>query len=223
MAMSTTSRWLLRIGALFLGVLIETTARIVDKFAGASALTMTLRGAVILGLIAWAWSATQIRRSASNTIDPNESISDTPIGALPPAPVSPTATTSVEKSAPATLVVDEDAIYASIGKELETGSTDKGLWTRLFAECDGDENRTKVAYIKQRAEKLKMIEQERLSDMRETDAVLEIIKRLRRNGYEVWQNRDGWQILDPLGGRLTIKSNTALGKYAEGLLISTSD
>lgn len=50
--------------------------------------------------------------------------------------------------------MDEDAIYATVADELESGKTDKGLWTRLFAECGGDENQTKVQYIKRRAEKL---------------------------------------------------------------------
>ena len=36
-------------------------------------------------------------------------------------------------------VADEERVYDEIAKELETGITDKGLWTRLFAECDGDE------------------------------------------------------------------------------------
>lgn len=49
---------------------------------------------------------------------------------------------------------DEESIYAAIAEELETGKTDRGLWTKLFAECDGDEKRTKVAYIKHRAERL---------------------------------------------------------------------
>ena len=62
------------------------------------------------------------------------------------------------------LIVDEDAIYATIANEFESGATDKGLWIRLFAECDGDENRTKVAYIKQRAEKLTAMEELRLAD-----------------------------------------------------------
>jgi hypothetical protein len=59
------------------------------------------------------------------------------------------------------LVVDEDAIYAAIATELKTGATNEGLWTRLFAECDGDENRTRVAYIKQRAERLIAVERAR--------------------------------------------------------------
>lgn len=51
-------------------------------------------------------------------------------------------------------IVDEDAIYTQIAQELETGVTDKGLWTRLFADTDGDEQKTKARYIKHRAEKL---------------------------------------------------------------------
>jgi hypothetical protein len=51
-------------------------------------------------------------------------------------------------------VVDEERVYDEIAKELEIGATDKGLWTRLFAECDGDERQTKVLYIKKRAERL---------------------------------------------------------------------
>ena len=52
------------------------------------------------------------------------------------------------------VIVDEERIYATIAMELETGATDKGLWTRLFAECSGDELQMKVLYIKQRAERL---------------------------------------------------------------------
>ena len=51
-------------------------------------------------------------------------------------------------------IIDDERIYAGIAGELETGSMDKGLWTRLFAECDGDEKRTRVLYIRQRAERL---------------------------------------------------------------------
>lgn len=48
----------------------------------------------------------------------------------------------------------EDGIYTAIAAELETGNTDKGLWTRLYAKCGGDERETKVLYIKERAERL---------------------------------------------------------------------
>lgn len=58
--------------------------------------------------------------------------------------------------------IDEDAIYEVVANEMESGRTDKGLWIRLFAEFDGDEKKSKIAYIKQRAEKLIAIERVRL-------------------------------------------------------------
>lgn len=54
--------------------------------------------------------------------------------------------------------LDEDAIYEVVANEMDSGKMDKGLWTRLYAEHDGDEKKTKIAYIKQRAEKLMTIE-----------------------------------------------------------------
>lgn len=64
---------------------------------------------------------------------------------------------------PLPTIIDDERIYAGIAGELETGGIDKGLWTRLFAECDGDEKRTKVLYIRQRAERLIAAERARRS------------------------------------------------------------
>ncbi|MEW6513357.1 MAG: DUF3426 domain-containing protein [Pseudomonadota bacterium] len=50
------------------------------------------------------------------------------------------------------LLAEENAIYSAISDELESGAIDKALWTRLFAEYGGDENKTKAAYIRRRAE-----------------------------------------------------------------------
>jgi len=49
---------------------------------------------------------------------------------------------------------DENAIYASVAEEIESRKTNRGLWTRLYAECDGDEKKTEVRYIKERAAQL---------------------------------------------------------------------
>ncbi len=43
-----------------------------------------------------------------------------------------------------------DETYQRIAEELESGAIEKGLWTRLYAESDGDEGRTKAAYIRHR-------------------------------------------------------------------------
>jgi hypothetical protein len=79
-------------------------------------------------------------RGATITTVPNVNAAQYSQGSIP-------TNTAVVKSQ----VVDENAIYAAIANELKSGNTDQGLWIRLFAECDGDENKTKVAYIKQRA------------------------------------------------------------------------
>ena len=48
----------------------------------------------------------------------------------------------------------DDEVYGLITKELAEGSINTGLWTRLFAEANGDESKTKALYIARRAEML---------------------------------------------------------------------
>jgi hypothetical protein len=45
---------------------------------------------------------------------------------------------------------EEDKIYERIGKELEHGQKDLGLWTRAYAEADGNEDKVKATYIRLR-------------------------------------------------------------------------
>lgn len=51
--------------------------------------------------------------------------------------------------APGPRIADNE-IYALVAAEMESGTVDKGLWTRLFAEHDGEESKTKAAYIRER-------------------------------------------------------------------------
>ena len=53
--------------------------------------------------------------------------------------------------------------YEMSAKEIADGSVKAGLWTRLFAEASGDENRTKALYIARRAEML-MAERQSVRD-----------------------------------------------------------
>lgn len=127
--------------------------------------------------------------------------------------------------------VDEDRIYAAIAKELETGATEKGLWTRLFAECGGDEKQTKVLYIKQRAERLisaerarlERVAQERAAEARTAELVQRktmelsgVIEQLRLKGYQIKKITSGWKVREPLGGRIKLGSDGALLEYASG-------
>ncbi len=70
--------------------------------------------------------------------------------------------------------IDEDAIYEIVGNEIDEGRVEKGLWTRLFAEMDGDENKTKAAYIKRRAEKLIATERAQQEEKRTAAHLAEI-------------------------------------------------
>lgn len=127
--------------------------------------------------------------------------------------------------------LDDERIYAIIGKELETGATDKGLWIRLFAECGGDEKQTKVLYIKQRAEqlisaervRLEQVAQERAAETRTAELVQRktmelsgVIEQLRLKGYQIKKITSGWKVREPLGGRVKLGSDGALLEYASG-------
>ena len=99
---------------------------------------------------------------------------------IPTSSISPVQGRTMISTAEA---VDEDGIYNSIAHELETGIADKGLWTRLFAECEGDEKKTKVLYIKQRADKLISAERSRLEEVARQQAD----EAVRRNVLEEQQ------------------------------------
>lgn len=49
---------------------------------------------------------------------------------------------------------EDERIYRKVGEEISTGNTDLALWTRLYAECDGDENKTKARYIQNRVKQI---------------------------------------------------------------------
>lgn len=73
--------------------------------------------------------------------------------------------------------LDEDQIYIQIAEELDSGGLDRGLWTRLFAEYDGDEKQIKVMYIKQRAERLTAIAKARREEQIARAVELQIARR----------------------------------------------
>ena len=48
------------------------------------------------------------------------------------------------------VAVRENEFYETVASELDSGNTQKGLWTKIYAQCGGDEVKTKVRYIEQR-------------------------------------------------------------------------
>ena len=52
----------------------------------------------------------------------------------------------------------DEALYEKVWNEIEEGQTDVGLWAKLLVENDGDESKTKVAYLKTRVARLSQTE-----------------------------------------------------------------
>jgi len=50
--------------------------------------------------------------------------------------------------------MNDDVFYDEVAKEMQENRLVPGVWTRAFAEADGDENRAKAIYIKLRVSKL---------------------------------------------------------------------
>lgn len=59
---------------------------------------------------------------------------------------------------------DDDKFYDEVAKELESKKLVSGMWTRAFAEADGDENRAKAIYIKRRVAELAEICRQQLEE-----------------------------------------------------------
>lgn len=105
--------------------------------------------------------------------------------------------------------VDVDHVYALIAEELETGVADKGLWTRLFAECSGDEKQTKVLYIKQRAERLISTERLRLEEAaRVSAAEVKKLEQLQLQSLSLRERLLDKNITSELAGQLRELSKT---------------
>jgi len=86
----------------------------------------------------------------------------------PPQPEIEKRPLSVELSAD-----DEERAYETAGEEVDKGTYRKGLWTKLWAENDGDEKKVKLLYIKTRVEQL-------LSDLRKSREAEQALAEERR-------------------------------------------
>jgi multisubunit Na+/H+ antiporter MnhB subunit len=52
-------------------------------------------------------------------------------------------------------VLSYDQIYEIIANEIDAGDIDKGVWTRILVENDGNETKTKIIYIREMFKKIK--------------------------------------------------------------------
>ena len=55
---------------------------------------------------------------------------------------------------------EDKTTYELIAEEIDTGNTQKALWTKAFSDAEGDDKRTRALYIKYRFEEISNEEQE---------------------------------------------------------------
>lgn len=82
------------------------------------------------------------RRLSPNTVDSHEA-------------------NEIQKPTNKKIKVNEDKCWEDALNEYESDRKNKGLWTRLYVENNGEEDKTKIAYLKQRAEQLIQQEKEK--------------------------------------------------------------
>jgi hypothetical protein len=114
--------------------------------------------------------------TASKGINPPTAVYATPpltlsSGLALPAAQTPAPTTQPPHHEMPKMEDIEDGIYAQVGEELESGNTDKGIWTKAFAHAGGDDKSTRVSYIQLRVAKLLALEEDRQKRYAENERI----------------------------------------------------
>ncbi len=63
---------------------------------------------------------------------------------------------------------DEDAIWASVLSEFDNPDRRPGLWSRFYAECQGDESKAKAKYLQHRFQEISRVAQQTEAATRRT-------------------------------------------------------
>ncbi|EXI76483.1 MAG: hypothetical protein AW07_00431 [Candidatus Accumulibacter sp. SK-11] len=152
------SRWVIFAVGCALALVVYTVWREIDRSYGLGFVSAALRGGLIILCLSilWNWARSKDYRpegkSANNLASTDQATKDG--GEYAATPTSNRRPIGVVQAADYSAAIDEERFYRQIAEEFETGTTDKGMWTRLFAECDGNEKGTEVRYIQERAGRL---------------------------------------------------------------------
>lgn len=115
----------------------------------------------------------------------------------------------------------EDWAYEKVGEELESNTPDKALWTKAFAQAEGDDKQTRVLYIKMRVSKLIASETERYESEQSVQKQFEAerMKSANKSQLEVEKiaiEKKTQEHLELLA-RLSFKEQAFYGKSAEDI------
>jgi len=125
--------------------------------------------------------------------------------------------------------LNEEALFAQVHDEIRAGDIRQGLWLKALSRENGDELRAKAGYAKLRVKSIKdeanlakaIVEEEKEAVERRQQAefaaeVDEIERFLVINNYHLTQRGSGWEVKEPLGGRVKLNSYEELAEYAAG-------
>ena len=172
--MSSFFRWTIAIvGCVFL-IIIYALWRDLDKVAELSvqsaAISGGIRGAIIFGgiylLYKWAKNKKETEKNNEEESKTTASKNTNEIYKKAAEEIKD------EKFKP-----DENKIYEKISEEIDGNTIDKGLWLKLFTESDGDKEKTKIRYIKERFKVLqnKEVENFKLAIKKQEEAERKIL------------------------------------------------
>jgi hypothetical protein len=176
---STVVAWTLTIGYFLLSVVIASVIKTMRHSALNESLglspsyqnPMDMATAFLMAYVFYLVLNTVARSRPSKPVTASKGINPpTAVYATPPLTLSSgLALPAAQTPAPTRLPPNEmpkmedieDRIYAQVGEELESGNTDKGIWTKAFAQAGGDDKNTRLLYIQLRVAKLLALEEEK--------------------------------------------------------------
>lgn len=123
--------------------------------------------------------------------------------------------------------LDEEKLYEQVLAEVTDGHRRDGIWAKCLAEANGDISQARSAYVKARVQSIKderilaneierttrqPIDDEAIGRIREEDRISRV---LEENGYRLKPKRNGYVVVEPLGGREKLRSLAELQEYVK--------
>ena len=138
------------IAGLWFVVAGELTSRLLDRQCAGDGSPHPVRFETMATQAAMPHQAHASIQTSNISPAPGQSIGSPITGKAVRASVNPT-----QSPTPMSLEAStEEDCWATAMNEVETGQHRPGVWAKVFAECDGDETKTKVAYLKARVQQL---------------------------------------------------------------------
>jgi hypothetical protein len=91
-----------------------------------------------------------LRKGALNELEPSFGVNSASDGNRDIPTEAKHSEPSVETKLPPKTDFDEEESWAAVMKEYDSGNRRDGLYAKLYANCEGDESKTKAAYLKAR-------------------------------------------------------------------------